>query len=336
MREMKIACKILCLVLTCLMCIGETTKDCEVSASDVGRVLPKMGDSGTTPKLYKAGDYVIIHDSEIPLTASPILLPVASGSKTVSCDRAIIDYSNTSNGYIMMLYRAYGKKVKAQVTCPNGLIYIYDVHSNVWESFPLSEGNGKYTCTLLENVGSDRYSQLLSTSFDVTIEDEFAPFIRPNQYVNYVSADTAIATAKTLVSGKRTDIEKVVAVYDWVVSNLTYDTALASNVKLGYLPVLDSVIQRKKGICFDYAALMTGMLRSQFIPCKLVVGYAGTSYHAWISVYTKETGWVDNVLYFDGKSWHRMDPTFASTAGKSSEVMRFIGDGRNYKAKYVY
>ena len=25
----------------------------------------------------------------------------------------------------------------------------------------------------------------------------------------------------------------------------------------------------KKGICFDYAALMTGMLRSQGIPCKL-------------------------------------------------------------------
>ena len=34
---------------------------------------------------------------------------------------------------------------------------------------------------------------------------------------------------------------------------------------------------------------MTGMLRSQGIPSKLVVGYAGTAYHAWISVWTEET-----------------------------------------------
>lgn len=102
------------------------------------------------------------------------------------------------------------------------------------------------------------------------------------------------------------------AVYDFVIQNITYDKQLAATVQSGYLPVLDSVLEKKTGICFDYAALMTGMLRSQGVPCKLVVGYAGTAYHAWISVWSEKDGWIDGVVYFDGTSWQRMDPTFAA------------------------
>ena len=110
----------------------------------------------------------------------------------------------------------------------------------------------------------------------------------------------------------------------------------AANVKSGYLPVLDDVLASKTGICFDYAALMTGMLRSQGVPCKLVIGYAGTAYHAWISVWSEDTGWVDGAIMFDGRTWHRMDPTFASSAKKSESIMKYIGDGKNYTAKYLY
>jgi len=99
---------------------------------------------------------------------------------------------------------------------------------------------------------------------------------------------------------------------------------------------LDSVLAEKKGICFDYASLMTGMLRSQGIPCKLVVGYAGKAYHAWISVWTAETGWIEGTIYFDGSTWHRMDPTFASSGSSSKSIMQYIGDGSNYTEKYLY
>ena len=96
------------------------------------------------------------------------------------------------------------------------------------------------------------------------------------------------------------------------------------------------MLSAKKGICFDYAALMAGMLRSQNVPCKLVVGYAGTAYHAWINVWTEESGWIDGAIFFDGSSWQRMDPTFASSAGRSDWIMKYIGDGENYTAKYLY
>ena len=98
----------------------------------------------------------------------------------------------------------------------------------------------------------------------------------------------------------------------------------------GYLPDLDEVLASGKGICFDYAALMAGMLRSQDIPCKLVVGYADTAYHAWISVWSPETGWIDGAIFFDGVAWQRMDPTFVSVGGNSSL------NGVNYTTKYFY
>jgi len=80
---------------------------------------------------------------------------------------------------------------------------------------------------------------------------------------------------------------------------------------------------------------MTAMLRSQEIPCKMVIGYAGQTYHAWISVWTEESGWVNGAIFFDGKQWKRMDPTFASTAESSDEILNFIQNG-NYRVKYLY
>ena len=81
---------------------------------------------------------------------------------------------------------------------------------------------------------------------------------------------------------------------------------------------------------------MTAMLRSQNIPTKLVTGYTGSAYHAWISTYTKETGWVEGVIFFDGVSWKLMDPTFASSSNSSDAIMKYIGDGKNYTVKYLY
>ena len=80
---------------------------------------------------------------------------------------------------------------------------------------------------------------------------------------------------------------------------------------------------------------MTAMLRSQNVPCKLVVGYAGANYHSWISVWTEENGWIDGAIFFDGHTWKRMDPTFASSGEGDPEIMDFIENGE-YRALYLY
>jgi hypothetical protein len=272
----------------------------------------------------------------VPAPTPALPEAVASGTKTKKVSKAVIDYSNTQDGYVMVQFTGTTKtRIKAQVKGPT-TTYTYNVTPGVWEVFPISDGNGKYQVSVFENVSGTKYAAVTSVAMDVTLKDEFAPFLLANQYVNYKLDSKTVAKAKELVKPEMKVLEKVGAVYNFVVGNLVYDTQKAATVKSGYLPVVDTVLAENKGICFDYAALMTSMLRSQGVPCKLVVGYAGTAYHAWISVWSAETGWVDGAIMFDGKTWQRMDPTFASSGKKSESIMKYIGDGKNYTVKYLY
>lgn len=288
----------------------------------------------------KIGEETVIEDemvalSEAPTTPNSVSMPVASGTAVKKSEQAVIDYSNISDGYVMVNYTAAtDKRLKVQVTREN--TYTYDLQPGEWTTFPLSDGNGDYQVTVFENVSDSKYTTVTSASFSAALNDEFAPFVRPNQYVNYEKAPNTVQKAAELTASTTDTLEKVSAVYDFVVNHLSYDKEKAKTVQSGYLPVLDEVLAGDKGICFDYASLMTGMLRSQGIPCKLVVGYAGSAYHAWISVWSEETGWVDGAIYFEGTTWQRMDPTFISSGKGSNSIQKFVGDGNNYNPKYLY
>ena len=258
-----------------------------------------------------------------------LLRPVASGILVKSNSFATIDYSNTKDGYVMVKYTAAtSMKLKVQVIGPSNTTYTYNIKPLEWNVFPLSDGNGEYRILIAVNKSGSTYSLVLGQRINVAMDNEFAPFLRPNQYVNYENATKTMNKAAQLVTGKDSLLDKVAAIYNYVTKNVSYDYEEAETVQSGYLPVLDEVLETKKGICFDYAALMTGMLRSQNIPCKLVVGYANKSYHAWISVWSADKGWVNGAIFFDGSDWKLMDPTFASTGGGSSNVV--------YTWKYVY
>ena len=262
----------------------------------------------------------------------------APGTLRKAVSDAYVDYSNTADGYIMAEYTSdTDLKLRLIIQCPDGEKYTYVVTPHVLDAYPLSGGNGSYTVTVYRQAGGDtKYASVLSVSFTVAMEDEFAPFLRPNQYVNYSDAPNTIAKGAELAAGKTDTLEIVGAVYSYIVNNISYDTLLATTVTTGYLPDLDAVLEKRRGICFDYAALMAAMLRSQGIPCKLVVGYVGQAYHAWINVYVEGTGWIDGVIYFDGESWQRMDPTFASSAGGSKYIEKYIGKGTEYSPRYFY
>lgn len=272
-----------------------------------------------------------------PLPPQSILLePAAPGEREERCDSAVVDYSNTADGYVMVRFTAEtDKRLKVQVKGPT-TTYTYNLPQGEWTVFPLSDGNGNYQVGVYQNIQSTKYAMVMTARFDAELADEFAPFLRPNQYVNYLDAPDTLAQGAVLCQNLTDPLDKVAAVYDYVVESLSYDYELAATVKSGYLPELDKVLERKKGICFDYAALMTAMLRSQDVPCKLVVGYAGSAYHAWISVWTEDQGWIDGVIFFDGKLWKRMDPTFASSSQRSPEIMKFIENNGNYTVKYLY
>ncbi|MCL1835124.1 MAG: transglutaminase-like domain-containing protein [Oscillospiraceae bacterium] len=287
------------------------------------------------------GDLVDISLEMVPLTASPptsIAMPSHPGTAQKKNDKADIDYSNSKDGYVMIAYLSKTTKaLRVQIKGPDQVAYTYTLKNDgSYEVFPLSAGNGDYSIGVFEQVEGTKYSTSNSATIKVTLTDQNAPFLRPNQYVNFKSDSETVKKAAELMKDTKDLNEKIAAVYNFVVKNFTYDTELAKNVQSGYLPNVDAVLAKKKGICFDYAAVMTAMLRSQGVPTKLVVGYTGQQYHAWINVFSTETGWMNSAIYFDGKSWKLMDPTFASSAKESSDVMKYIGDGKNYQAKYLY
>ena len=309
---------------------GHSAEMQETSASEAAETLG-VEDSAET--------LAVIEDEAVPLYQKPagsdVRTPVASGSVTYGNGRATIDASNTSNGYVMIKYTGGQSRIKIQIA--KSTTYTYDLNArNTYEVFPFTEGNGTYSIKIFENVSGNQYAQVMSQNISVSLADEFAPFLTPNQYVNFSNGSAAVNKGAELAASAADEIGVVTNVYNYVINNITYDTAKAASVQSGYLPNVDQVLAQKTGICFDYAALMTAMLRSQDIPTKLVIGYSGGLYHAWVNVYIDNIGWVDNFIYFDGHNWSLMDPTFASSGGQSESIKQYIGNGSNYQAKYTY
>lgn len=262
-------------------------------------------------------------------------VPEASGSNRYSSGGVTVDASNTDDGYVMIQYSGSASKAKVQITGSDNAIYTYTLKTKDFETFPLTTGNGDYRIDVLENVTGDMYNLSFSKTISVSLNDEFKPFLFPNQYVWFTKGMKSMELGVELSEDSPDDLNFVENVYNYVIKNVEYDYDKASNVPLDYIPDIDETLETGKGICFDYASLMAAIFRSQKVPCKLVVGYSGSTYHAWISVYTEETGWVDDIIEFDGKNWSLMDPTLASSNDKSA-VKEYVGNGSNYTVKYNY
>lgn len=272
---------------------------------------------------------------DVSTASYTILVPEHSGTDEQRNDKAVIDYSHINDGYFMVQRIAEtDHRYKVLVKVKN-LTYNYNIDTGDWAAFPLSEGDNTYQVQVLENVSGTKYANVISVSFQAKIDDPFAPFLRPNLHVNYLNAPNTMEKGAELTAGCEGPLSKVDAVFGFITSTINYDYLLAATVETGYLPDLDRILKRKRGICYDYSSLMTAMLRSQNVPCKLVFGYVGKIYHAWISVWVEEEGWID-VIHFDGKTWQRMDPTFTAAGTRDETVKKYVGNGNNYAVKYCF
>lgn len=267
--------------------------------------------------------------------AAVVYTPSADGTLAYTSGKAVIDASHTSDGYVMVKYTGSNPKVKLRIQ--KDTEYTYDIASTgSYVTFPLTEGSGSYTIKLFENISGTSYAQAVSQTVQVNITADTKPFLYPNQFCDFNANSSVVAVSDTLTAGIADPLKKVEAIYNYAVDNISYDNQKAAAVQSGYLPNVDATLSQKTGICFDYAAVMTSMLRAQGIPTKLVIGYAGNVYHAWVSVYIEGQGWIDNIIYFDGTDWQLMDPTFVSSGGKSAEALSYVTNPANYRQKFCY
>ncbi len=273
------------------------------------------------------------------------LSSVAYASDIYKSSKSEIDASNASDGYIKVKYLNETTK-KLKVIIDKGTSqYTYDLNNKgEYDTYTLQLGDGSYKIRIFENISDNKYATVQTSTITVKLKDQNAPYLVPNQMVNFNDQSETVKKAKELTEGKTTDIEKLDVIYDYVISNITYDNEKAKTVKSGYLPSIDDILNKNKGICFDYAAVMAAMLRSESIPSKLVMGYTSnlSAYHAWNEVYTEETGWIVlNEMYFDGNQWRLMDSTIASSAKQSNspkvmENTNKLINSKNYTKEFEY
>lgn len=285
---------------------------------------------GDTPKASKT-----VKNQDKTRSSSPVIhMPKADGKKTSGNKVISIDESHTDEGYFMAGYKGNAKKAKMQVVTPKKMTYTYTFRKGM-ETFPLTGGAGSYEIKVFEYVAEDKYSQSYYQVMKVPKVSSYAPYLYPNQYVNFNPKTKTIQEGAKLAEGCKDDLEVVGKVYHYVVDKIEYDKTKAKNVESGYIPSVDKVLEKGSGICFDFACVMATMLRTQDIPTRLEIGYAGDIYHAWVSTYIKGVGWIDGIVHFDGKDWTLMDPTLAAASG-TGNPKDYLKDNDTYTVKYVY
>ena len=275
--------------------------------------------------------------SEEPPVYSPlqVLVPEAPGKEILGSSPLTLDISNITQGYLTAVSDSQDQKMNVQLTDENGTVYSYFISPGESAVIPFSSGSGNYQICCYQQIDGTQYAALFANTLEVSLENEFLPFLDPNQYVNFSPESEASKLALSMVSEDTSDVDALQAIYDYITENLTYDYDLADTVESGYLPDVDATLESKKGICFDYAALTAAMLRSRDIPCKLQIGYSGTVKHAWVSVYIRSKGWVDKAVEFSGDSWSRMDPTFDSNSDDEETIQQYIGNDDNYIVQFT-
>lgn len=259
----------------------------------------------------------------------------------------MIDVAHMAQGYVMVGINSEQRaRVRVSVGTQGQEGYqeaIFDLaNGGIAEPIPLNFGNGHYTIVIFVSMGNpdrpNEYEFFLTAEEDVVLESEFAPFLINSQNSNFSENSTAVILSHEIAGNASSKLEVAQQIYFWVFNNISYDHETADAIvqtggKGVYIPDLEKIMQTKKGICFDYAALTAAMLRANGIPTQMVKGDVmrqdGTTIlHAWNNIWIEEVGWVSIGIPTTPEEWMRIDTTFA--ASKDPDIAKFIGDGKNY------
>lgn len=255
-----------------------------------------------------------------------LLLSVNVSSADAGEAIAWLNTEKVNNGVVSVKY-AVNAKVKTKLMIAKGTTnYTYNLSADKKdEGFALQLGNGEYTITLLENTTANKFKVVNQQKVTLNMKNNNDVYLNSVQNIAWTSNSEAILKAKELIKNKKTDTDKVKAIYDYIISNINYDNQLAAKVPTDYIPSIDRTFQSKKDICYGYASLFAAMLRSSGIPTKLLMGdseYVDT-YHAW------------NEVYLNGK-WVTIDTTVDAGLKNSNKKTDLIKDASKYTVKKQY
>jgi transglutaminase-like putative cysteine protease len=251
---------------------------------------------------------------------------VASSATTLHAASASFNKANISLGIIGVKYSSNsGKKAKVLVQYKDAK-YQYNIKSSESETyFPLQLGNGTYSVGVFEQIEGTSYNPVASDSVNLALDDSSKVFLASIQLINWTEKMNTVTLAKELTKNKDTDDEKIEVCYQYMVQQFKYDFAKLKNLQYDYIPVIDDVVKKKLGICYDYSAVLASMLRSLDIKCKLIMGYTPNvkEYHAWNQIYI-------------GNKWVVVDTTYDSQMYAARVKYSFEKPLKDYKESFQY
>jgi len=252
------------------------------------------------------------------------LISAAGYSITAQAADSFLDKSELDKGIVTVNYKVDAKTLaKVRVTLKDNQ-YIYDLKDGM--RLPLQLGNGSYTIEILLNVEGNKYRKAAEETIEYMSDNGKSIFLQSNAVVNWQPNMKAVVKAEKLTENAKTDSEKVLAIYNYIVKNVKYDTKKARTVESGYIPSVNDIFKTNLGICYDYSVLFASMLRSIGVPVKVLMGTSSdvTEYHSWNQVYLS-----------DKKSWIIVDTTLdAGTTAKS--ISALAKDAGHYSSDRQY
>jgi transglutaminase-like putative cysteine protease len=124
-------------------------------------------------------------------------------------------------------------------------------------------------------------------------KDELARDLKADKLVTLSPRIQALAGQIT--AGKTAPIDQARAIYDYLVTNMTYDKVTPG---WGHGDT-ERACDVKKGNCTDFHSLFLSLARAKGIPARFVIGFPLSAkdgqvkgYHCWAEFYVKDRGWI--------------------------------------------
>lgn len=226
------------------------------------------------------------------------------------------DVSLLDNKIIKVASSQYGSDMRIMVEKGNDKYY-YSLN-NPEEELPVQLGDGSYSVKVLKKIEGNKYKVVEKSNLNIK-NSSIDVFLSSSQPVYWDGIKSISELAKELTKDSNSDKEKVEAVYQYIIMNIKYDNNKINTISTDYVPDLEKILKDKNGICYDYAALFAGLLRSQGIYTKLIKGYKNDmkEYHAW------------NEVLLDGK-WVIIDTTYDAALSKGNKNLSMIKSANEY------
>ena len=220
-------------------------------------------------------------------------------------------------------------KINFTIPIPQSGIQKIDVDADQW--FYISDSFGNNLLLLeWENAKKD-----VKYKVDLTVKNtaKAAPtklLAKDDAYLNKNSQITFNDEMRKIVHPKKRTMEQAAELAIFVNDYIEYDLSL-----VGELKPSDWVLQNKRGVCVEYANLLTSLLRLSEISTRYVVGYAYSVVekkligHTWVEILAADGTWIPIDATWNQAGY--LDATHIVTAyqenANQSEVLNYVTSG---------